>query len=84
MTTKGGKSYFHFPDGMRSSALALKYYPSLPKRVRLLNTGKDLPFARDLLPEFFTESGLAIAFLHISGIPVDDLSNEAIVIEVEW
>ena len=84
VTKKNGKSYFHFPDGMRSSALALKYYPSLPKRVRLLNTGEDLPFARERLPEFFTESGLAIAFLHISGIPIDELENEAIVIEVEW
>ena len=83
VTKKNGKSYFHFPDGIRSTSVALQYFPSLPKSVRLLNTGNALPCAIDLLPEYFS-NGQALPFLHITGIPVDDLANEAIVIEIEW
>ena len=84
VTKKGGKTYFHFPDGMSSTALALKFYPSMPKSVRLLNTGALLPYAVERLPEFFNDGGTATLVLHIHGIPVDDLASEAIVIEVEW
>ena len=83
VTKKNGRSYFHFPDGIRSSSVALQYFPSMPKSVRLLNTGKPLSASFDLLPEYFS-NGQAQPFLHITGIPVDDLANEAIVIEIEW
>ena len=83
VTKKNGKSYFHFPDGIRSTSIALQYFPSVPKSVRLLNTGKTLPCAIDLLPEYFS-NGQALPFLHITSIPVDDLASEAIVIEIEW
>ena len=83
VTRKNGKSYFHFYDGIRSSSVALQYFPNMPRSVRLLNTGKALPFAFDLLPEYFS-NGQAQRFLHITNIPVDDLASEAIVIEIEW
>ena len=83
VTKKNGRSYFHFPDGIRSSSVALQYFPNMPKSVRLLNTGKPLSASFDLLPEYFS-NGQAQPFLHITGIPVDDLANEAIVIEIEW
>ena len=83
VTKKNGRSYFHFPDGIRSSSVALQYFPNMPKGVRLLNTGKPLNASFDLLPEYFS-NGQAQPFLHITGIPVDDLANEAIVIEIEW
>lgn len=84
VTAKNGKSYFHFPDSIRSSSIAIKYFPSLPKSVRLLNTDSELHYAVEKLPEYFTESGIAISYLHITGIPIDDLASEAIVIEIEW
>lgn len=83
VTKKNGKSYFHFYDGIRSTSVALQYFPNVPKRVRLLNTGKDLPAAIDKLPEY-QSNGQAKSFLHLTGIPVDDLANEPIVIEIEW
>ncbi len=83
VTKKNGKSYFHFYDGVRSSSVALQYFPNVPKSVRLLNTGKPLKASFDLLPEYFS-NGQAQPFLHVTGIPVDDLANEAIVIEIEW
>jgi alpha-L-fucosidase len=82
-TKKNGKTYLHFPDGIRSSSVALQYFPSIPKSVRLMNTGKALAASVDLLPEYFS-AGRANPYLHITGIPIDDLSAEPIVIEIEW
>ena len=83
VTKKNGKSYFHFPDGTRSFSIALSYFPGMPKSVRLLNTGKELPASIDLLPEY-QSNGQALPHLHITGIPVDNLPDEALVIEIEW
>ena len=85
-TRKNGRTYLHFFDGLCSDAAVLKNYPCLPKKVRLMNTGDELEFAAEPLPEFFNgDTGKAEhVFLHISGIPVDDLSDEPIVVEIEW
>ncbi len=82
-TKKNGKTYFHFYDGLISSAIAIKYFVKIPKRVRLMNTGEELKAAVDFLPEYMT-GGRANSYLHITGIPVDDITSEPIVIEVEW
>ena len=83
---KNGKSYFNFYDGIDSTAVSMKKYPSLPKSVRLLNNGESLKFKIEPLPEFFNfETGCAdVEYLHISGIPVDDFASEPIVLEIEW
>jgi len=83
---KDGKTYFHFYNGIWSSAVSMKNYPSVPKKVRLMNTGESLPFEIELLPEFFDiETGKADGeYLHIYDIPIDDLQSEPIIIEVEW
>ena len=85
-TTKNGKTYLHFYEGTVSSAVALGKYPAMPKKVRLMNTGEYLNFGADYLPEFFDgETGSCkIKYLHITGIPVDDLASEPIVLEIEW
>jgi len=83
-TKKNGKTYLHFADGIRSSSIALELFPTLPRSVRLMNTGEQLGAAVELLPEYFTPAGTALEFLHITGIPIDDLSNEPIVIEIDW
>lgn len=80
---KDGKSYFHFSDGLEMSAIYLKYFPNLPKRVRLMNTGESLRYAIEPLPQFF-EGGVAQENLRISGIPIDSLAGEPVVIEVTW
>ena len=83
---KNGKTYLHFYDGLHSDSVAIESYPSLPKSVRLMNTGKTLDYKVEALPEFFNYyNGKAErVFLHIKQIPVDELANEAIVIEIEW
>ena len=85
-TRKNGKTYLHFYESIISTAVVLKTYPNSPKSVRLMNTGKQLPFKEEILPEFFNgETGIAEnAFLHIWDIPIDDLPREPIVLEIEW
>ena len=85
-TKKNGKTYLHFYEGLISSAVNLKNYPSLPKNVKLLNTGKILEATIEYLPEFFDgDTGRCEdKYLHITGIPSDDLVQEPIVIEIEW
>lgn len=84
-TKKNGKSYFHFFGGISSSAIAFEVYPSVPQSVRLMNTGAELPFEICKLPEYLDdETGIAKTFLHIRGIPIDELESEPIVLEVEW
>ena len=84
VTKKNGKSYFWFFDGTTSTAVAISNYPGLPKQVRLLNTGEALPFAAEKLPEYFTNGVAEHTYLHIRNIPVDDLSQEPVVLEITW
>lgn len=83
---KNSKSYFNFYEGITSSSVSLKSFPNIPKNVRLMNTGKNLEFEAEALPEYFSlETGKADGkYLHITGIPIDDLQSEPIVIEIEW
>ncbi len=83
---KDGWSYFHFFDGLSVNAVSLGQYPCVPKRVRLMNTGAELPFQEVILPGVINPaSGRAEQiFLHIRNIPVDDLSQEPIVIGIQW
>ncbi len=84
---KNGKSYFHFYNGIEASSVAIHIYPNKPKSVRLMNTGEALPFEVELLPEYGTGKilpGLGEDHLHIWGIPIDDLSDEPVVLEIEW
>ena len=37
----------------------------------------------DMLPEY-SANGLAVPHLHITGIPIDDLASEPVVIEIDW
>ena len=85
-TKKGGKTYLHFYDGIASTAVALKKYPGVPKRVRLMNTNETLAYDVIYLPEDFqNEDGHAQPKrLHIYGIDADSLASEPIVIEIEW
>lgn len=48
-----------------------------------MNTGAQLKYAIELMPEYFSE-GRANPYLHILGIPVDELASEPIVIEITW
>ena len=59
-------------------------YPGLPKKVRLMNTGAELPVAIEPLPDYFVNGVAKHHYLHIWDIPVDELGCEPIVLEVTW
>lgn len=63
-----------------------KIIPVLPRKVRLMNTGAILPAAIEPLPDYFNgKTGIAEhPYLHIRGIPADDLAQEPIVLELTW
>ena len=85
-TRKNGKTYLHFYNGLISDSISLKSYPSVPKSVRLMNTGEALPYDVVYLPEAFTPDfeSFSKKCLHIFKIGVDKLENQPIVIEIEW
>ena len=50
-----------------------------------MNTGETLNFEVCKLPEYLDdETGISKTFLHICGIPVDELESEPIVVEIMW
>lgn len=89
VTIKNGKRYFHFFDGLPSTGVFLYKYPNAPKSVVLVNNKQKLDFEIRKHPKFRDEVGPVGEFyqvdvLHIYNIPVDDFSNEPIIIEIEW
>lgn len=85
-TTKNGKTYLHFYNGLCSSAITLKQYPKIPKCIKLLNTGKELTFSITAMPEYIVvKKGVSLPdVMHISDIPTEKLLDEPIVIEITW
>jgi alpha-L-fucosidase len=84
-TTKDGKTYLHFYNGLISSTVAIKNFSSQPKKVVLMNNGKKLEYDLILLPEFIDMNKTQQEpLLHIYGIDIDNFSDEPIVIEIEW
>ena len=84
---KNGKSYLHFYKGLSSTAVSFRAWPAMPKTVRLMNTGALLPFYVECLPEYAENhiTGEAdIPYLHVRNIPIDDLAQEPIVLEMTW
>ena len=85
-TQKNGKTYLHCYDGINSTAITMGRFPGMPKSVRLMNTGENLPFQVQRLPNYF--DGITCraehAYLRIHNIPVDELEQEPIVLEIQW
>lgn len=83
---KNGRSYFHFFEGLMSTAVYFRKFPNRPVSVRLMNNGKELPFETGLLAGFINSAtGRAEhEYLCIREIPVDELSQEPVVLEIRW
>ena len=85
-TKKDGKTYLNFYEGIISSSLSVKKYPAEPKKVVLMNSGKELPFALRYMPNAYagTAESMENKYLHIYNIDADSFASEPIVIEIEW
>ncbi len=84
VTLKGGMRYFHFHDGVRSSAVTFLACPGVPRRARLMNTGEELTVRYEHLPaQTDPETGRSRGpFVSITGIPTDAFAGEPVVLEV--
>ena len=82
-TTKNSKTYLHFYNGLASFGVCIKNAPFHPKSIKLLNTGEDIEAEFEKIPSVI-DGGFTAELLHLKNIPADELSNEAIVIEIEW
>lgn len=85
-TRKGGKSYLHFCLGLDADGVIFFNYPSMPKQVVLRNTNQTLKAELIPYPHYVREiDHFAVKdALHITGIPIDELENEPVVLEIEW
>ena len=82
---KDGKSYFYFVGGLNSSAVLFTKFPCLPKKVVLVNTGEMLQYEIAKIPQFIGDDGkIYCDTLRIHAIPIDELQNEPVVLEIEW
>ena len=73
--------YVHFTAPLECSGIVLKPINLLPRRATILNNGVEVNTAVELMPSLHKDS---TPYLHIWGIPVDDLTNEALVIKLEF
>ena len=80
LTRKENTLYVHLLNPNRSG-IVLNPIDVLPEKATVLNNGKVLKTAIDFMPNL---SNLNKSFLHIWDIPVDELSNEAIVLKLEF
>ncbi len=85
-TKKGRKTYFHFYEGISSSGIAIREFPNVPQKITFVNSGEELSFAVELMPEFLypSDEKTKKPCLHIKEIPVEDYEKEPIIIEIEW
>ena len=80
LTRKGNSLYVHFPKPPASSGVMLHPLRIQPERAVLLNDGREIRAAVELVPSFW-QSG---AYLRLSGIPVNELAGEVPVIRLDF
>ena len=81
VTRRGDTLFVHFPKGLDASGLDLAPLDVLPKTATLLNTGAPLKARVELMPWSALKGKET---LHVWGIPADELSNECIVLRLDF
>ena len=87
LTKKVNFLYIHMPVPAESDGLALKPISVLPKNAVVLNNGAELTCELAYMPFYFfsgSDGGREEAYLHVMGIPVNDLAGEVIVLRLEF
>jgi alpha-L-fucosidase len=82
LTGRGDSLYVHFPRGVTATGLSLYGITQAPRRATLLTTNHRLHAAIESIPAMFRRRHKTA--LHLSGIPVDTLAREAIVVKLEF
>lgn len=86
LTTRNGNSlYLHFKNPPSSSGFIIREASAMPKKALVLNTSTSLNISWDKIPSLFNGQKESMKeVLHIWGIPVDDISSEAVIIKLEF
>ena len=80
LTRRGNDIYVHACNDLQTSAIILRPLIQQPVRATLLNNGQELETGVDLVPFFWREK----PYLRIRGLPVDTLSDEVLVVKLEF
>ncbi len=80
VTKKGNTLYIHLFKDLQSTAVILKPLDTMPKRVTLLNDGRELEARVDVTPWHWKEKPL----LRIRNIPVNEMSGTVMILKLEF
>ncbi|MCX6899643.1 MAG: alpha-L-fucosidase [Verrucomicrobia bacterium] len=81
MTRRGNTLYVILHKDPMSEAVKLKPLTAAPRRVTLLNTGKPVECAVDMVPSDHVEQK---GYLRLRKLPVDELANTVLVAKLEF
>jgi alpha-L-fucosidase len=84
-TKKDNRLYLHFTKIPEADGFFIKEIKAMPKSASVLNDGTKLSILFEQIPSLFNgHSESMIDVCHISGIDVDALSSEAVIIKLEF
>jgi alpha-L-fucosidase len=81
LTGRDNTLYVHLCADPATEAVKLKPIQIAPVRATLLNTGKPVAFAVEMVPSDHVEHR---AYLRLRGLPVNELSNTVLVVKLEF
>jgi alpha-L-fucosidase len=73
--------YVYLPDAPKKTGIILNPINTLPKKATVLNNGQVLKAAVEQMPSLWPDKN---AYLHVWNLPVDELSNEAMILKLEF
>jgi alpha-L-fucosidase len=81
VTRRGNTIYLHFNKGLSGDGFKLKPLAILPEKATLLNTGRQVDCAVELVPsEHLTQN----KYLRIKNLPVNELVDNVMVVKMEF
>ncbi|HTP33611.1 MAG TPA: alpha-L-fucosidase, partial [Candidatus Acidoferrales bacterium] len=81
LTRRDNTIYVHLNKDPIKEAVQLKPMATAPRRATLLNTGKPVEFAVDMLPTDHVEHK---PYLRLRNLPVDEMADTVLVVKVEF
>ncbi len=81
LTRKGNDLFVHVHKVPAGEGIKLKPLAAAPRRATLLNTGRPVEFALDMVPSDHLEQK---GYLRLRKLPVNELSNTVLVVKLEF
>lgn len=78
---KGNAIYVYLPDTPKKTGVVLNPINILPKKARVLNNGQVLKAELEHMPTLWQDKK---EYLHVWNLPVNELSNEAMILKLEF